>query len=570
MNEQWKCPQCETLCTGNFCPICGFNHANLTDKTEKAVQNQGASQAASIQQNQQAQSNGAQQAGMQQGGQQQSASQQNAYRTSSHIPQGTPVQTVPPIAPKGPESKPVKPKKKKKIGLIIAACVVGVIVLALALLCVISANDYQNYASVLLEKCASNESNIAKFLEKGNQALDEGDYDKAAFYYEEKVLTLDDDNQDAMIGMLRKSMAQSDMDAMVDRLNKISVISASITNTNKSYIVEAVDTLEASEYESLKVNIEAQQATTDDVTVVMNHYENYWQMFNFDEIRTDMIDKYLECYDLAVSSGYDTAFEEQLLNDALARFPDNEQFVSRQQDLMANKAEFAKTQIDTALSNGDVDQARQWYAELCNVSDEDNSAYEAKINEYEAMVSFMNQANDLLGQSDYDGLCALIDSDSDNNGATYYLVDGKYVESVEAGYGVIYDMNGIYIGDIANNERSGNGKQFFYYTGLETYYVIDGAWQNNELNGEATLRWMLPDKSVATTSGNFTDGYENGTMTVKWHDHYDWSATYKAEMGDYVDAKKKSDGYRYAYASNSEYQAWIYTQERDGHGFWVN
>ena len=79
------------------------------------------------------------------------------------------------------------------------------IVLALALLCVIPANDYQNYASVLLEKCSSDESNIAKFLEKGNQALDDGDYDKAAFYYEEKVLTLDDDNQDAMIGMLRKA-----------------------------------------------------------------------------------------------------------------------------------------------------------------------------------------------------------------------------------------------------------------------------------------------------------------------------------------------------------------------------
>ena len=553
MNEQWKCPQCETLCTGNFCPICGFNHANLANKTEKAVQNQGVSQAASTQQNQQTQPG------------------QPVPPTGHPVPPIPPTrQPVSPVPPNGPKPKPVKPKKKKKIGVIIAACVVGVIVLALALLCVIPANDYQNYASVLPEKCASDESNIAKFLEKGNQALDDGDYDKAAFYYEEKVLTLDDDNQDAMIGMLRKAMAQSDMDAMVDRLNKISETSVLIAGTNKAYIVEAVDTLEASEYESLTANIEAQQATADDVIVVMNHYENYWQMFNLDEIRTDMIDKYLECYDLAVSSGYDTAFEEQLLNDALARFPDNEQFVSRQQDLMANKAEYAKSQIDTALSNGDVEQARQWYAELCNVSDEDNSAYEAKINEYEAMVNFMNQANDLLGQSDYDGLCALIDSDSDYNGATYYLVDGKYVESVESGYGVIYDVNGIYIGDIANNERSGNGKQFFYYTGLDTYYVVDGAWQNNELNGEATLRWMLPDKSVATTSGNFTDGYENGTMTVKWHDNYDWSATYKAEMGDYVDAKKNSDGYRYAYASNSEYQAWLYTQERDGHGFWVN
>ena len=108
MNEQWKCPQCETLCTGNFCPICGFNHANLVDKMKKTAQNQGASQAASTQQNQQTQSNGAQQAdmqqqnqNMQQGGRQQSGLQQNAYRTSSHMPQGTPGQPAPPMSPKG-------------------------------------------------------------------------------------------------------------------------------------------------------------------------------------------------------------------------------------------------------------------------------------------------------------------------------------------------------------------------------------------------------------------------------------------------------------------------------------
>ena len=564
MNEQWKCPQCETLCTGNFCPICGFNHANLVENTETFVQ---------------------QSAQQQNGASQDRLSQQGGYQVPPRVQPGNPTPPIPPAPPRPPippappkppiptppkDPKASKAKKGKKLGLIIAACVVGVIALAAILLCVIPANDYQSIASTLIEKCSSDESNIQKFLEKGDQAIKAEDYDKAEFFYEDKVLALNSQNQDAMIGLLRISMAQSDKDAVVIRLNEISVLSASITNINKEYIVDAVDSLEVSDYEQLKSQLQNQQATIDDVVQVMNHYENYWMLFGFDEIQTDMVDKYLECYDIANSNNYDITFEEQLLNDALTRFPENEQLLSRQQDLVASKVENAKNQIDTALANGDVDQAKQWYDELCAISSEDNSAYANKISEYETRVSFLSQARDLLGQSDYDGLRALIDSDSGYNGSTYYLVDGKYVDSVENGNGVIYDVNGIYVGDIVNNQRSGNGKQLLYYTNSERYLIAEGAWQNNALNGEASVSDFTEDNTLITTTGNFTDGYENGTMTVKWHDSYDWSATYKAEMGDYVDAKEDSDGYHYAYASNNEMQAWLYAFKRDGHGFWVN
>lgn len=550
MNEQWKCPQCETLCNGKFCPVCGCSKASVEQNLEN--------QKMSVQ-----------------------------YEQSSHQtpppkspvppvqsqpqpkPPVSPVQPKPPVPPASPKSS--KPKKGKKLGLIIAACAVGVVVLALVLICVIPANQYQSYAGLFIERCSSDESNIEKFLEKGNQALEDGDYDRAEFFYKDKVLVLNRNNQDAMVGLLRKSMAQSDTSAIESDLNQLSGLSESITNINKTYIVEAVDTLETPAYDQLKDNLTAQQATIDDILAVMSGYENYLALFGFDELQADMINKYIECYDTASADGYDMTFTEQILNNALAKFPDNTDLLTRQQEILTKKADEAKSQIDVALANGDIEQAKQWYDQLNAVSTEDHSDYANKISQYETMVNFMNQANDLLSQSNYDGLCALIDSDTTYNGNSYYMIDGKYVESVESGYGLIYDVNGIYVGDIVNNERSGNGKQFYYYIGLDTYSVADGAWQNNQLNGQASLLWLFAeDKSQAITSGNFTDGYENGTMTVTWHDMYDWSATYKAEMGNYVDAKKNSDGYRYAYDSNNERQAWIYSNRKEDHGFWIN
>ena len=528
----WKCPKCETLCKENFCPVCGFNRTNLVDQTKEPEKKDllfyATYRTAAEQENVQ---------------QPQTDFQKSTEQKNTQQPEKDAKKTVEPKPAKQLEKSPEKPKatshipssgelapkvtktaksKKNKI--------LGIIAVAVFLLCVIPANDYQSYAGVLIEKCSSDASNIRRFLEKGEKALNEGEYDKAKYFYEDKVLALDSQNADAMTGLLRISMARSDKDAITDRLNQLSKLDLFRlgTSINRTYIDNAIESLEATDYEQLKDKLQSQQATIDDVVQLMNHYENYRTMFGFGEIQTNMVNKYLECYDIANSNNYDITFKEQLLNDALARFPENEELLSKQQDFLADKAE------------------------------------------YETMVSFISQGRDLFNQSDYDGLCALIDSDSDYEGYAYYLVDGKYVNYVENGNGVIYDMHGIYIGDIVNNQRSGNGKQFLYHTGSERYSVAEGAWQNNALNGEATLRWMFSDKSVATTSGNFTDGYENGTMTVKWHATYDWSATYKAEMGDYVDATEESDGYHYAYASNNEMEAWLYVTARDGHGFWVN
>ena len=567
----WKCPKCETLCSEDVCPVCGFNRTNLVDQTKEPEKKdllfyatyRTAAEQENVQQPQTDFQKSTEQKNTQQpekdakktvepkpAKQPEKSPEKPTEPKPAKQPEKSPEKPTEPKPAKQPEKSPkkttepkttekpkatshipssgelapkvtktAKPKKNK---------ILGIVAVAVFLLCVIPANDYQSYASALIEKCSSDESNIQRFLEKGEKALNEGDYDKAKYFYEDKVLALDSQNADAMIGLLRISTARSDKDAITDRLNQLSKLYVLWLSTSRAYIANAVESLEASDYEQLKNQLQSQQATIDDVIQLMNQYENYRTMFGFDEIQTNMVDKYLECYDIANSNNYDITFKEQLLNDALARFPENEQLLSKQQDFLADKAE------------------------------------------YETMVSFISQGRDLFNQSDDDGLCALIDSDSGYNGSTYYLVDGKYVDSVENGNGVIYDTNGIYIGDIVNNQRSGNGKQFLHHTGSERYSVAEGAWQNNQLNGEATCNRVMTDKLRFITSGNFTDGYENGTMTVKWHSTYDWSATYKAEMGDYVDATEESDGYHYAYASNNEMEAWLYVTARDGHGFWVH
>ncbi len=364
----WKCPKCETLCKENFCPVCGFERANLVDQAKEPEQKellyhatyQTAAEQKNIQQPQTDFRKSTEQENVQQPQTdfRKSTEQKNTQqpekdakkaakpKTTSHIPSSGE------LAPK--VTKTAKPKKNK---------ILGIIAVAVFLLCVIPANDYQSLASTLIEKCSSDASNIQRFLEKGEKALNKGEYDKAKYFYEDKVLALDSQNADAMTGLLRISMAQSDKDEIADRLNQLSKVDLFRlgTSINRTYIDNAIESLEATDYEQLKDKLHSQQATIDDVVQLMNHYENYRTMFGFGEIQTNMVDKYLECYDIADSNNYDITFKEQLLNDALARFPENEQLLSKQQDLIANKAEFAKTQIDTALSNGDVEQARQWY-----------------------------------------------------------------------------------------------------------------------------------------------------------------------------------------------------------------
>ena len=74
-------------------------------------------------------------------------------------------------------------------------------------------------------------------------------------------------------------------------------------------------------------------------------------------------------------------------------------------------------------------------------------------------------------------------------------------------------------------------------------------------------------------TGNFTDGYEDGTMTIAWRqDGMDFTATYTATMGTYTEIEKDESGasiYAIAYdAEGSSY--WWSTTQLEGNGCFMN
>ena len=101
-----------------------------------------------------------------------------------------------------------------------------------------------------------------------------------------------------------------------------------------------------------------------------------------------------------------------------------------------------------------------------------------------------------------------------------------------SGYGVgLYSEGslyvGIYCGEYKQGVRCGQGTWYDREHQGKAYYT--GEWADDAPNGygEYHIRYR-DDTFFATRSGNYTDGYENGEMTVSSEDHV---ASYVSKMG---------------------------------------
>ena len=103
-----------------------------------------------------------------------------------------------------------------------------------------------------------------------------------------------------------------------------------------------------------------------------------------------------------------------------------------------------------------------------------------------------------------------------------YIYCGEYKNGQKSGHGVW--LNGIRIDDETGLPKNGLPDK------KDAYDYYEGAWENDKPNGYGEYHVIYPKEGnlSATRSGNYTDGYENGEMTVYWADH---SATYTSNMG---------------------------------------
>lgn len=127
-----------------------------------------------------------------------------------------------------------------------------------------------------------------------------------------------------------------------------------------------------------------------------------------------------------------------------------------------------------------------------------------------------------------------------------YIYCGEYKNGLKSGHGVWLD--GIRIDDETGLPKNGLPDKKDAYD----YYV--GEWENDKPNGYGEYHLVYPSENnlSVTRSGNYTDGYENGEMTISYGDHV---APYTSNMGV---RKLTGDEYKYKNEDGSKGVGYFY------------
>lgn len=157
-----------------------------------------------------------------------------------------------------------------------------------------------------------------------------------------------------------------------------------------------------------------------------------------------------------------------------------------------------------------------------------------------------------------------------------YFQNGDMVGKIESGVGMILSRWGVYVGEIANNQRSGSGKQFGIWSNSAEnngYTVTTGPWQNNKANGQCTYekRYLEEPMEDRVYIGNITNNLFNGDITFTGH----YSDTGiqdtfvgHVENGTWNLIRQEGDRWIYAESSSGGYYYFNSQEDLTGHGVW--
>lgn len=162
------------------------------------------------------------------------------------------------------------------------------------------------------------------------------------------------------------------------------------------------------------------------------------------------------------------------------------------------------------------------------------------------------------------------------NETIYYFQNGKVVNKLSNGEAIILMENGIYSGEVKNQQRSGKGIQLGIYTDDYSYTVADGTWKNDKLNGNATYYEYNISVSSSKSepyvdfiyNGNFTNNYYDGNIKATWKSSTGtYSGTFKADMGN-IAILREEDG-KYIYLDNGNGYYWYFIDQTALNGWMV-
>lgn len=310
-------------------------------------------------------------------------------------------------------------------------------------------------------------------------------------------------------------------------------------------LTEARSAVEAGDYESAK-NACATAADSYDSSWDMPYwwYRDESEMDEIsNDIACDLVDLYLQMQDTGEAERWLTEVQDDTQMEELSiRILEKKDEILAQQQA-EHKAKFVPklTEIYQMMEAGN-------YSGLLNFF----------LTEREAMEA---PDNALLGGE--------VSSD-------IYFQNGDMVGKIESGVGMILSRWGVYVGEIANNQRSGSGKQFGIWSNSaedNSYTVTTGPWQNNKANGPCTyeVRYLGNLINDYIYTGNVTDNLFNGDITVTWW--YDNGAqdsgVAHAENGTWNLIRQEGD--KWIFVENSSGSGYVFKTSQEaltGNGVW--
>ena len=191
---------------------------------------------------------------------------------------------------------------------------------------------------------------------------------------------------------------------------------------------------------------------------------------------------------------------------------------------------------------------------------------EAQRAEEEARTQMLAPLKDFFADKDYDGLKDKLREEEYIAFSEEVIGDNSYysgdydLDGKREGYGLaLYENGYYYYGQFHEDVRSGHGvliRASYPETSSIGSFIYDGEWKDDKPNGEgcATSNYFkdkisASDFSVKEITGNYTDGLEDGSMTLVGTKKNGEKRTfkYKAEAGVAEKSSNESSGVKGQY-----------------------
>ena len=256
---------------------------------------------------------------------------------------------------------------------------------------------------------------------------------------------------------------------------------------------------------------------------------------------------------IIISSSNDDSDTETAANDATTyQTVTSEETVSDEEDTVDME------DVVDAEDSADTDDTN-------DAADADN--VDVDIDDLEEICAYLESG--AYGDA-YNKLVSMSAEGTSNFFSIYYKDTQLYNEIEDGNYLYVhYDILSpdyyIYQGNYSYGEQDGRGVEIGTYN--NGYYFVDGYFADGYANGQcwcyySDKEFMDGEKYSVAIEGNFTDGYEDGTMSVTYYyedDSLD-NFTRSSDMGTF-EVISYEDG-RYIYMKNADH--YVYFEDEDG------